>query len=45
MLLWRLWDKAKTEDISVFSEYYGENFTKLYIESHLNELKGMKQRI
>lgn len=35
-------DKAKTEDISVFSEYYGENFTKLYVESHLDELKGMK---
>ena len=35
-------DKAKTEDISIFSEYYGENFTKLYVESHLNELKGTK---
>ena len=35
-------DKAKTEDISVFSEYYGENFTKLYVESHLDELKGTK---
>jgi len=35
-------DKAKTEDISIFSEYYGENFTKLYVESHLDELKGTK---
>ena len=35
-------DKAKTEDISVFSKYYGENFTKLYVESHLDELKGIK---